>query len=57
MEKVKTIEDIINQSNENLEELNLLYVACTRARNLLVINGFSDSKYSNSWFANLLSSQ
>jgi|TARA_B100001057_G_scaffold300505_1_gene300675 hypothetical protein len=22
MEKVKTIEDIINQSNENLEELN-----------------------------------
>ena len=45
------------KDKENLEELNLLYVACTRARNLLVINGFSDSKYSNSWFANLLSSQ
>ena len=48
---------ISHREKENLEELNLLYVACTRARNLLVINGFSDSKYSNSWFANLLSSQ
>tara|TARA_S200000501_G_scaffold326551_1_gene325184 strand:- start:4359 stop:6764 length:2406 start_codon:yes stop_codon:yes gene_type:complete len=45
------------KDKENLEELNLLYVACTRAKRILVINGFSDSKYSNSWFSNFLSCQ
>jgi ATP-dependent helicase/nuclease subunit A len=42
---------------EILEENNLLYVACTRAKKFLIINGFAEKKYSQSWFSNFLISQ
>jgi len=42
---------------EILEENNLLYVACTRAKKFLIINGFTEKKYSQSWFSNFLISQ
>lgn len=36
------------------EDRNLLYVACTRAKNVLIINGY---KTKDSWFSNSLFSQ
>ena len=42
---------------EILEEDNLFYVACTRAKKFLIINGFDEKKYSQSWFSNFLISQ
>ena len=39
------------RSKEKTEEENLLYVACTRAKNTLIINGFDNQ---NSWFSNYL---
>ena len=39
------------KSKEETEEKNLLYVACTRAKNTLIINGFENQ---NCWFSNYL---
>ncbi len=39
------------KSKEQNEEANLLYVACTRAKNTLIINGF---KNQNCWFSDYL---
>ena len=38
------------------EEQNLLYVACTRAKSVLIANGFRNAKCDGSWFSNFLSS-
>ena len=53
------IEEYFKKHNnkEKLEEENLFYVACTRAKRILVINGFDNKKYNKSWFSNFLSSQ
>jgi len=42
---------------ENLEEENLLYVACTRAKRTLIVNGYQDKKSDGSWFSNFLVSE
>ena len=42
---------------EDLEEENLLYVACTRAKKTLVVNGCQDKKSDGSWFSNSLISE
>jgi len=44
------------REKEISEERNLLYVACTRAKSVLVANGFCNAKYDGSWFSNFLSS-
>ena len=48
------IENLFLESKEKeaSEENNLLYVACTRAKKILIINGYADSK--NNWFSNHL---
>ena len=52
----KIIENIFLNSSKRLqmEENNLLYVACTRAKNILIINGFQQKK--DCWFNNLSNS-
>ena len=52
----KIIEEIFLNSLKRMqmEENNLLYVACTRAKNILIINGFQQKK--DCWFHNLSSS-
>ena len=42
---------------EDLEEENLLYVACTRAKRSLIVNGCQDKKSDGSWFSNSLISE
>ena len=51
------IENIFLDSKEKeiSEENNLLYVACTRARKILIINGYTENK--NNWFSSYLFSQ
>ena len=45
------------KAKEDLEEENLLYVACTRAKRVLIANGFQDKKSEGSWFSNSLISE
>ena len=45
------------REKETCEEKNLLYVACTRAKRVLIANGFDNKKYDGSWFSNSLFSQ
>jgi len=42
---------------EDLEEENLLYVACTRSKRALIVNGYHDKKSDGSWFSNSLISE
>ena len=45
------------KNKEDLEEENLLYVACTRAKRALIVNGCQDKKSDGSWFSNFLISE
>ena len=45
------------KTKEDLEEENLLYVACTRAKRTLIVNGCQDKKSDGSWFSNFLISE
>ena len=50
----KYIDELFKESFEKevIEESNLSYVACTRAKNILIINGFETKK--ENWFSNFL---
>lgn len=48
----KVVQEVMGRllDKEQLEELNLFYVAITRAKEMLIISGLDDEKYQNSWF-------
>tara|TARA_B110000240_G_scaffold93724_1_gene106393 strand:+ start:886 stop:3297 length:2412 start_codon:yes stop_codon:yes gene_type:complete len=55
----KNINSILDscKAKEDVEEENLLYVACTRAKRTLVVNGCQDKKSEGSWFSSSLVSE
>ena len=55
----KNINSIFNSCKvkEDIEEENLLYVACTRAKKTLIVNGCQDKKSEGSWFSSSLVSE
>ena len=48
----KVVQEVMERllDKEQLEELNLFYVAITRAKEMLFISGLNDEKYKSSWF-------